>query len=228
VVTAEINPPRSADPHVVRRHAGVLKGFVDAANVTDSNRAQVAMSSFAAALLVRDAGVEPIVQMTGRDRNRIAIQSDLLGIAAHGLPNVLCMRGDDPKAGDHPDAVNVRDLDGQGILRAALGMREGKKFLSGAEIHCPPDYFVGATASPFAQPMEEEVARTVEKANVGADFVQTQPVFDEAVFARWLAAVRAGGAARLAVIAGVMVLRSGQQAERMSTIPGIAVPARIV
>ena len=225
VVTAEINPPRSADAALVRRRAAALKGFVDAANVTDSNRAQAAMSSLTAALLVREEGVEPIVQMTGRDRNRIALQADLLGLSALGLPNVVVMSGDDPKAGDHPDAVNVRDLDGLGILRAAVGMRDQKQFLSGTAIRLPPEYFVGATASPSAP---GDLAKTTEKANAGADFLQTQPVFDEAPFAAWLREVRAKAPAKLALIAGVFVLRSAEQTERLAKIPGIAIPAGVI
>ena len=228
VVTAEINPPKSASAAIVTRRASVLKGSVDAANVTDSNRAQVAMSSLTAALLVREAGVEPIVQMTGRDRNRIALQADLLGGAALGLPNFVFMSGDDPKQGNHPDAVNVKDLDGLGLVKAAVGMRDRHVFLSGDEIKQPPAYFVGATASPFAAPMEADVAKTVEKVREGANFLQTQPVFDVARFATWLRAVRAAGATKVSVIAGVLILRSGEQAERMAKIPGVAVPLATV
>ena len=228
VITAEINPPKSANAGIVTRRAGVLKGYVDAANVTDSNRAQVAMSSLAAALFVRDAGVEPIVQMTGRDRNRIALQSDLLGGAALGLPNFVFMSGDDPKQGNHPEAVNVKDLDGLGLLKAAVGMRDRHAFISGDEIRQPPVFFVGATASPFAVPMEADVKKTVEKAAAGADFLQTQPVFDVEGFGVWLRAIRAAGAAKVAIIAGVFILRSGDQAERMAKVPGVSVPSAIV
>src|SRR5438093_9140110 len=126
VVTAELNPPKSASGEVVKRRAGLLKGSVDAVNVTDSNRSIAAMAAIPAAVLVRDAGVEPIVQVTGRDRNRIALQADLLGAAALGLPNVLFMTGDDPKQGNHPNAVHVKDLDGIELVRAAASLRDGK------------------------------------------------------------------------------------------------------
>lgn len=216
VVTAELNPPRSAAASVVRRRAEVLKGAVDAVNVTDSNRANVAMAAIPAALLIRDAGVEPIVQVTGRDRNRIAIQADLLGAAALGLRNFLFMSGDDPKYGNHPDAVNVQDLSGIELVRTAASLRDGK-LLNGDEIKHPPRYFVGATASPAAA---KDVDRTIEKIAAGAQFIQTQPVFDVATFGAWLADLRRRDA-DVAVLAGVLVLRSADQADRLSTVPGI-------
>ena len=228
VVTAELNPPKSASPDVVRRRAGLLKGFVDAVNVTDSNRAVAAMAAIPAALIVREAGVDPIVQMTGRDRNRIALQADLLGAAALGIEHFVFMSGDDPKQGNHPDAVHVRDLDGIGLVRMAVAMRDEGRFLSGDPIKVPPDYLVGATASPFTKPMETDVQKTLEKIAAGADFLQTQPVFDVATFGEWLRAVRRDAPRPAAIIAGVLVLRSGEQAERLAKIPGFALDARVV
>jgi len=229
VVTAELNPPKSASGAVVKRRAGVLKGNVDAVNVTDSNRAVAAMAAIPAALLVREAGVEPIVQITGRDRNRIALQADLLGAAALGLPNFLFMSGDDPKHGNHPDAVFVKDLDGVGLVKMAVGMRDEHKFLSGDEIRQPPEYFIGATASPFTKPMSADPERTVAKINSGVDFLQTQPVFDLATFSQWLAELRrVGGGREAAVIAGVLVLRSAEQAERLARVPGVALGQEII
>ncbi len=229
VVTAELNPPKSASGAVVKRRAGVLKGNVDAVNVTDSNRAVAAMAAIPAALLVREAGVEPIVQITGRDRNRIALQADLLGAAALGLPNFLFMSGDDPKHGNHPDAVFVKDLDGVGLVKMAVGMRDEHKFLSGDEIRQPPEYFIGATASPFTKPMSADLERTVDKINSGVDFLQTQPVFDLATFSQWLAELRrVGGGREAAVIAGVLVLRSAEQAERLARVPGVALGQEII
>lgn len=228
VVTAEINPPKSANGDVVRRRAAVLKGHVDAANVTDSNRAMVAMASLPAALFVREAGVEPIVQMTCRDRNRIALQSELLAGAALGLPNFVFMTGDDPKRGNHPDAVNVKDLDSIGLLRAAVGMRDEGKLLSGDGIRHRPAYFIGATAAPFTEPVSADVTKTVEKVAAGADFLQTQPVFDLPRFAAWLAEVKRAGGRDVAIIAGVLVLRSAEQAERLSKVPGIALGEQVV
>ena len=229
VVTAELNPPKSASGEVVKRRAGVLKGSVDAINVTDSNHAVVAMAAIPAAILVREAGVEPIVQITGRDRNRIALQSDLLGAAALGLPNFLFMSGDDPKHGSQPDAVHVKDLDGVGLVRMAVMMRDERKFLSGDEIRQAPEYFVGATASPFTKPMSVDLEKTVSKVNAGAEFLQTQPVFDLATFSQWLAELRRVGDRREApVIAGVLVLRSAEQAERFARVPGIVLVKEVV
>jgi methylenetetrahydrofolate reductase (NADPH) len=219
VLTAELNPPKSAAASVVRRRAEVLKGVVDAANVTDSSRANVAMAAIPAAVLVRDAGVEPIVQVTGRDRNRIAIQADLLGAAALGLPNFLFMTGDDPKEGDHPDAVHVQDLSGVELVRAAASLRDGK-LLNGQEVKQPPRYFIGATASPAAS---KDVERTLEKIAAGAQFIQTQPVFDVTPFSQWLTELRRRDK-DVAILAGVLVLRSADQASRLAKIPGFALP----
>jgi len=228
-VTAELNPPKSASGTAVKRRAGILKGTVDAVNVTDSNRSVVAMASIPAALLVREAGVEPIVQITGRDRNRIALQGDLLGAAALGLANFLFMSGDDPKHGNHPDAVHVKDLDGVGLVKMAVGMRDDHRFLSGDEIKQAPEYFIGATASPFTKPMSADLEKTVEKINAGADFLQTQPVFDLATFSQWLAELRrVGGGREASVVAGVLVLRSVEQAERVARVPGVALGQDIV
>ena len=229
VVTAELNPPKSASAATVKRRAGVLKGNVDAINVTDSNHAVAAMAAIPAAVLVREVGVEPIVQITGRDRNRIALQADLLGAAALGLSNFLLMSGDDPKHGNHPSAVHVKDLDGVGLLKMAVTMRDDHKFLSGDEIRQPPEYFIGATASPFTKPMSADLDKTVIKINSGADFLQTQPVFDLATFSQWLAELRrVGGQRQAAVIAGVLVLRSADQAERFDRLPGVVVGSEVI
>jgi methylenetetrahydrofolate reductase (NADH) len=221
VVTAELNPPKSAAANVVRRRAEVLKGVIDAVNVTDSNRAMVAMAAIPAATIVRSAGVEPIVQITGRDRNRIALQADVLGAVAIGIENFVFMSGDDPKQGNHPDAVNVKDLDGVGLVKMAVGMRDQARFLSGDEIKQPPKMLIGATAAPFTKPMEADLTKTFEKIAAGAEFLQTQPVFDLATFSRWLVEVRRGGAREVPIIAGVLVLRSAEQAERLTKVPGL-------
>jgi methylenetetrahydrofolate reductase (NADH) len=222
VVTAELNPPKSAAAGVVRRRAEALKGVVDAVNVTDSNRAMVAMAAIPAATIVQSVGLEPIVQMTGRDRNRIALQADLLGAAAIGIENFVFMSGDDPKQGNHPDAVYVKDLDGLGLVKMAVGMRDQARFLSGDEIKQPPKLLVGATASPFAKPIESDVTKTLDKIAAGAEFLQTQPVFDLATFSRWLVEVRRGSSREVPIVAGVLILRSADQAERLAKVPGIA------
>ena len=228
VVTAELNPPRSANADVVRRRAKVLAGFVDAANVTDSTRAVPAMAAIPAAVIARESGLDPIVQMTGRDRNRIALQADLLGASALGIEHFVFMSGDDPKQGNHPDAVNVKDLDGVALVKMAVRMRDEATFLSGDPIKTPPAYLVGATASPFAKPMAADVAKTAQKRSAGADFLQTQPVFDLATFSQWLAEVRNAASRRVGIIAGVLVLRSAEQAERLAKVPGFALSAEVV
>src|SRR5438552_2218318 len=207
---------------VVKRRADLLKGVVDAVNLTDSNRANVAMAAIPAAVLVRDAGVEPIVQVTGRDRNRIALQADLLGAAALGLPNFLFMTGDDPKKGNHPEAVHVKDLDGIELVRTAASLRDGR-LLNGDEVKQPPRYLIGATASPADA---KDVDRTLEKIAAGAQFIQTQPVFDPAPFSQWLAEIRKR-AKDVAILAGVLVLRSAEQVDRLAKVPGIVLPAAI-
>src|SRR3989441_8107356 len=214
VVTAELNPPKSAAANVVRRRGEALKGVVDAVNVTDSNRALVAMAAIPAATIVRSAGVEPIVQMTGRDRNRIALQADVLGAVAIGIENFVFMSGDDPKQGNHPDAVDVKDLDGVGLVRMAVGMRDQARFLSGDEIKQPPKMLVGATASPFTKPMEADLTKTFEKIAAGAEFLQTQPVFDLAIFSQWLVRGPPGGGGGGAVIPGGVGVRSAAAAPR--------------
>ena len=222
LVTAELNPPKNAAADVVGRRAEALKGVVDAVNVTDSNRAIVTMAAIPAATIVRSAGLEPIVQMTGRDRNRIALQADVLGAAAIGIENFVFMSGDDPKLGNHPDAVNVKDLDGVGLIKMAVAMRDQARFLSGDEIKpATPKMVIGATASPFMKPMEVDVTKTLDKIAAGAEFLQTQPVFDLATFSRWLVEVRRGGPRDVPILAGVLVLRSVEQAERLGKLPGL-------
>src|SRR2546426_12447078 len=217
VITAELNPPKSAAANVVRRRGEALKGVVDAVNVTDSNRAMVAMAAIPAATIVRSSGVEPIVQITGRDRNRIALQADVLGAVAMGIENFVFMSGDDPKQGNHPEAVFVKDLDGVGLVKMAGGMRDQARFLSGDEIKQPPKMLVGATASPFTKPMEADLTKTFEKIAAGAEFLQTQPVFDLAIFSQWLREGRRGGGGGGAVIAGVGVVGAGRQGERVGS-----------
>ena len=228
VVTAELNPPKSASATVVRRRAEALKGAVDAVNVTDSNRAMVAMAAIPAAVIVRSAGLEAIVQMTGRDRNRIALQADVLGAVALGIDSFVFMSGDDPKQGNHPDAVNVKDLDGIGLVKMAVGMRDQARFLSGDEIRQAPKMLVGATASPFTKPMEADLTKTFDKIAGGAEFLQTQPVFELATFSQWLVEVRRRGARDIPILAGVLVLRSAEQAERLGKVPGVALGPDVV
>lgn len=222
VVTAEVNPPRHAGAETVRAQARLLRGAVDALNLTDCTRGIVRMSSTAAALLTREEGIEPIVQMTCRDRNRIALQSELLGLSALGLHNLLLLTGDDPTQGDHPDAKPVFDLNGTALLAAANRMRLEGRLLSGRVIAERPSLFLGAAADPEGDLARPDRMALEEKAEAGADFVQTQPVFDAGRFSRWMERVRARGLHRqVAILAGVFILDSAQRANFLKTVPGV-------
>lgn len=228
-VTAEIGPPRGADPGAVTRKAALLRGWVDAANVTDNQGAHVRLSSLAGSVLAARAGVEPVMQLTCRDRNRIALQSDLLSAAALGVPNVLLLSGDHPVHGDHPDAAPVFDLDSVQLVWAARTLRDEGRLLSGRPVDPRPDYLIGAVENPFAPPAAFRATRLGKKAAAGAQFCQTQFVFDVAGFARFMAeVVDRGIAERCAVLAGVGPLRSLRAYEFVRTsVPGVHVPEAV-
>lgn len=225
-VTAEIGPPRGADPDAITRKAQMLRGWVDAANVTDNQGAHVRMSSFAGSLLAMRAGVEPVMQLTCRDRNRIALQSDLLAAGALGIPNVLLLSGDHPRFGDHPDAAPVFDLDSTQLVWAARTLRDNGTLASGRDIGARPGWLVGAVENPFAPPRRFRARRLAKKVAAGADFVQTQYVFDVEVFDAWMAQLRdLGVTERCKVIAGVGPIRSLRVMEFLRTgVPGIHIP----
>jgi methylenetetrahydrofolate reductase (NADPH) len=228
VVTAELGPPRDANPDAVTRKAGYLRGWVDAANVTDCQGAKVKLSSLAGSVLARAAGVEPVMQLTCRDRNRIGLQSDLLGAAALGIPNVLLLTGDHPRYGDHPEARPVFDLDGVQLTWTARTLREGT-LMSGQRLEHPPRWLIGTVENPYAPPTAFRARRLAKKVRAGAEFVQTQYVFDVDRFAGWMAEVRALGITdRCAVIAGVGPIRSLRVLEMLSSgVPGIYVPDEV-
>jgi methylenetetrahydrofolate reductase (NADPH) len=225
-VTAEVGPPRGADPGAVRRKVEPLRGWVDAVNIPDGQSAHVRMSNWAGSLLALDAGVEPVMQVTCRDRNRIALQSDLMSAAALGIPNVVLMTGDHPRFGDHPDAKPVFDLDGVQLVWTARTMRDEGRLLSGRKLDPPPSWLIGAVENPFAPPVRFRAARLGKKAAAGADFVQTQFVFDVPAFTRWMADVRDLGLdRRCKILAGVGPVRSLRALEFMSNnIPGLWIP----
>lgn len=228
-VTVELGPPRGADPDAVRARVRALRGRVDAVNVTDNPGATVRMSSLAAAVLAMRAGVEPIMQLTGRDRNRIALQSDLLGAGALGVPNVLLLAGDPPGDGGEPGAKPVFDLDSVRLLWAAGTMRDRGRLLSGRRVDSPPRWRIGSVENPFLPPVRARAARLGMKVAAGAEFVQTQFVFDVAAFARWMAAVRALGLhERCRVLAGVGLFRSPRTLHWVRTkLPGVHVPPEL-
>jgi methylenetetrahydrofolate reductase (NADPH) len=228
-VTAEIGPPRGADTSAVTRKVSQLRGWAAAVNITDNQGAAVRLSSWAGSLAAMAAGVEPIMQMTCRDRNRIALQSDLLGAAAMGIPNILVMTGDHPKVGDHASAKPVFDLDSIQLLRAAQTMRDEGKLLSGRELKPPPSWFLGSVENPGAAPDGAGAARLGKKVDAGAQFVQTQYVFDTAPFARWMSQVRDLGLhERCHILAGVGPISSLRALRHLEErVPGVQVPAEL-
>jgi len=229
-VTGELGPPTSADPEVVRRKAKILKGCVDAVNVTDGQTAVVRMSSWAACLIGKEEGLEPIVQMTCRDRNRIALQMDILGIAALGLNNILCLTGDHQKFGNHPMAKGVFDLDSIQLVKMVKDMRDEKKFQCGDEMEVEPHLFIGAAANPFADPFEFRVNRLAKKIAAGADFIQTQIIFNVDKFAEWMKMVCDKGLhEKVKILAGVAPIKSVGAARYMQTkVPGMDVPEELI
>jgi methylenetetrahydrofolate reductase (NADPH) len=229
-VTAEIGPPRGANIAPIRRKARLLRDWVDAANVTDSQSAVVRMPSWAGCLVAMQEGVEPVMQLQCRDRNRIALQSDLLGAAALEIPNVLLLTGDHPRFGDHPDAKPVFDLDSVQLIWTARTMREQRKLLSGRQLKPAPDWFIGAVENPFAPPLNWRAERLGKKIAAGAQFCQTQFIFDVDIFSRWMAHVRELGIdKRCFILAGLGPIKSLRALEHMSReVPGMHVPDQVV
>jgi methylenetetrahydrofolate reductase (NADPH) len=223
-VTAEISPPRGASTEAVTEAAKQIRDWVDAVNVTDNQGSNVRLASWAGSLAVMAAGLEPIMQMTCRDRNRIALQSDMLGAAAFGVRNVLVMTGDHPRSGDHPEAKPVFDLDSVQLLWTLRHMRDQRALANGRPLDPAPDCFLGAVENPFAPANTHE--RLGQKVAAGAQFVQTQFVFDVATFRRWMARVRDLGLhERCAILAGVGAVRSRQELDFLrGKLPGVQVP----
>lgn len=227
-VTAEIGPPKGARGDSVFEHAVLLKDYTDAQNLTDNQTAVTRLSSLAAAVHVLRAGGEPVLQMTTRDRNRIALQSDLLGAASLGIRNVLCMTGDHPKFGNHPEAKGVFDLDSIQLVDMARKMCSGH-LLCGEELKSPPHLFIGAVENPFAEPFAMRVLRLGKKITAGARFFQTQVVYDIETFARWMAGVRERGWHEKAyILAGVVPPKSVGALRYMRKVPGIVVPEALI
>jgi methylenetetrahydrofolate reductase (NADPH) len=225
-VTAEISPPRGAGTQPVTKAAEQIRDWVDAVNVTDNQGSNVRLASWAGSLAAMSAGLEPVMQMTCRDRNRIALQSDLLGASALGIRNILVMTGDHPKFGDHPGAKPVFDVDSIQLLWAFRTMRDEERLLSGRRLDPPPDCFLGAVENPFAPPVPFRADRLGKKVAAGAQFVQTQFVFDVTAFIQWMAQVRDLGLhERCHILAGVGAVRSLRALDFMrEKVPGVHVP----
>ncbi len=230
VVTSEIGPPKSADGSVIRKKAELVKGVADAVNITDNQTAIVRLSSIAAAAILLQEGIEPVVQMTVRDRNRIAIQSDILGAVALGARNILCLSGDHQKFGNHPDSKNVFDIDSMHLIRMLKDMRDEKKFQCGDEMDVEPRLFLGAAANPFADPFEFRVQRLAKKVDAGADFIQTQGIYDIDRFGRWLEGARnLGLTEKVHILGGVIPLKSAGAARYIKNkVAGMIVPDEVI
>ncbi len=231
VVTSELGPPRGASREAVEKKAELLKGHADAFNLTDCQTAMVRLSSIASGAILLDMGMEPVVQMTCRDRNRIAMQSDILGAASLGMKNLLCLTGDHQCFGDHPEAKGVFDIDSIQLLDMLRQMRDEKKFQSGEELKTEePKLFLGAAENPFADPFQYRAARLAKKVKAGADFIQTQIIYNVEKFEEWMEMVRAMGLhEKVSILAGVTPIRSLGMAKYMKkNVPGMDVPDELI
>jgi methylenetetrahydrofolate reductase (NADPH) len=229
-VTSECGPPRGALPGKVREKAEMLRGCVDGINVTDNQTAMVRMSSLAACIIIRNMGLNPILQMVSRDRNRLAMQSDIIGAYSHGVDAMLCLSGDHPHFGDHPMAANVHDIDSIQMVDMVRNMRDEGKFQGGEKIDGPPKMFIGAAANPFADPFELRVARLAKKVKAGVDFIQTQCIYNVDKFEKWMEGVCERGLhEKVAIMAGVTPMKSVGMARYMKNkVPGMDVPDEVV
>ena len=229
-LTGELGPPRGADISVVKEKAKHLKGMVDSVNITDNQTAMVRMASWAASVLAIQEGLEPNYQMVCRDRNRIAMQSDILGAYALGIRNIICLSGDHPMFGDHPKSKKVFDIDSLQLIGAVKRMRDDGKFMSGSEIAVKPEMFIGAALNPFAEPFEFRVLRMAKKIEAGADFFQTQCIYNMERFSEFVTQANDMGLTEKAyLLAGVTPLKSLGMAKHMkNNVPGMDVPDAII
>jgi methylenetetrahydrofolate reductase (NADPH) len=229
-VTAECGPPKGADPEAIIRKADLLKGNVDAVNVTDNQTAIVRMSSLAACTLLKSAGLDPVLQVVVRDRNRIALQSDILGASALGVRNVLCLSGDHQRFGNQPQAVGVFDLDSIQFVQTVRTMRDTGVILGGEALTKAPDLFIGAAANPFADPFAFRVVRLAKKIAAGAEFIQTQCVYNLERFDKWIQMAKERGLTeKVYVLGGVTPLKSARMAKYMkSKVAGMDVPDGVI
>lgn len=230
VCTSEVTPPRGANPEALRAKARLLRGCADAVNITDNQTARVHMASLAGAVVLRSEGVEPVLQITTRDRNRLALQSDLLGASALGVRNILCLGGDPIHIGNDPTAKAVHDLDASGLIGLARRLRDESKDFGGADLTHAPQLLIGGTCNPFGGSTEVAVRLLKEKVAAGADFFQTQAVFDLEKFESFMKEARAAGALEGAkVLVGIIPLKSAKTAHYLAEkVPGIVIPQRIL
>ncbi len=229
-VTAECGPPRGANAEAVKKKGALLKGYVDAVNVTDNQTAIVRMSSIAACTHLFQMGLEPVLQMTTRDRNRIALQSDLMGAYSLGIRNILCLTGDHQCFGSQPDALNVFDIDSMNLLHTVKTMRDEGKDMSGFKLDMAPQMFIGAAENPFADPFEYRVLRLAKKIGAGAQFIQTQCIYDINRFKEWVRQAREQGLTeKVHILGGVTPIKTPGMAKYMATkVPGMIVPEALI
>ena len=230
-VTAEISPPQNTEFDTIIKNINLIKGYVDAFNVPDGQAAVVAMASWAACLLGIREGLDAILHMTCRDRNRIAIQMDILAVSAFGVNNILCLSGDPIYFGNHPNAKPVFDLDSVQLIRMVKRLRDEKKFDNGELITgAEPRLFIGAAINPFTQPPDSSIDRLKDKVAAGADFVQTQPIYNIEAFKKWMQSIREAGLHKQTkILAGITPVTSVAAARYMKTkIPGMDIPDTII
>ncbi|RLB20508.1 MAG: methylenetetrahydrofolate reductase [Deltaproteobacteria bacterium] len=229
-VTSECGPPRGSDPETIRKKAEMIKDHVDAINITDNQTSVTRLCSLASCIHLKLMGLEPVLQMVVRDRNRIALQSDILGAASFDIHNILCLSGDHQKFGDNPQAQNVFDIDSMQLIQMVRLMRDEGKFLGGDDIVRPPKMFVGAAANPFADPFEIRVPRLAKKVAAGAEFIQTQCIYNVERFKEWMRGVVDRGLhEKVYILAGVTPFKSAGMAKYMKNrVPGMDVPDELV
>jgi len=229
-VTSECGPPRSSDAAGIIEKGNMIKDHVDSINITDNQTSVTRICSLAACVHLKQIGLDPVLQMVVRDRNRIALQSDLLGAASFGINNVLCLSGDHQSFGDNPQAQNVFDLDSMQLVQTVRLMRDEGKFLSGDAIKVPPKFFVGAAANPFADPFKIRVPRLAKKIASGAEFIQTQCIYNIPKFEKWMEGVRDRGLEeKIYILAGITPMRSLGMAKYLRrAVPGMDVPDDLI
>ncbi|MFH1154947.1 MAG: methylenetetrahydrofolate reductase [Pseudomonadota bacterium] len=229
-VTSECGPPRGSDPEAVISKGKLIKDYVDAVNITDNQTAMTRMCSLAACIHLKLLGIEPVLQMVTRDRNRIALQSDILGAASFDIHNMLCLSGDHQSFGDCKQGQNVHDLDSMQLIQTVRHMRDEGKFLGGDDIKRPPDIFVGAAANPFADPFEIRVPRLAKKIACGAEFIQTQCIYNLDKFEEWMKRIRDRGLhEKTFIMCGMTPMKSVGMARYMKNrVPGMDVPDEVI
>jgi len=229
-VTGECGPPKSADGSVITEKAKLLKGYVDAVNITDNQTAVVRVCSMVSGHQAQQNGLEAIMQMTCRDRNRLAMQADILGASVLGIKNILCLTGDHMSFGNHPEAKGVHDLDAINLIKMYKDMRDEKKFQCGEEMPLGPDLYIGCAENPFGDPFEFRALRLKKKVEAGADFMQTQCIFNVPKFKKWMEEVRAIGLHKeVKILAGITPIKGAGMANYMKKfVPGMDVPQEIV